>query len=128
VWRVETISTLQLMEPVHDELLGIECHGVTGTAHSHPNVMQYADGRLIEAEEVQPPSVWSAALDPVEECVMTLLQQAVLQMLAMATHDQVLTCERACQQPVPVLGRRVGYMTYPEALTSRYSNRGKVGQ
>ena len=79
---------------MHDELLGIECHGIARTAHSHPDVVQYADGRLIEAEEVQPPSVWSTALDPVEECAMALLQQSMLKMLAMAFHDQGLTCER----------------------------------
>ena len=62
------------MEPIHDELLGIECHGIARTAHSDPNVVQYPDGRLIAAEEVQPPSVWSTALDPVEECAMTLIQ------------------------------------------------------
>ena len=49
--------TLQLAEPVHDELLGIERHGIARTAHSHPNVVQYADGRPIAAEEVQPPSI-----------------------------------------------------------------------
>ena len=48
----------------------------------------------IEAEEMQPPSIWSAALDPVEECAMALLQQSILEVLAMAIHDQGLTCER----------------------------------
>jgi hypothetical protein len=63
-----------LTEPVHDELFGIECHGIARATRSHPEVVQHADGRPIEAEEVQPPSVWSTALDPVEECVMTRLQ------------------------------------------------------
>ena len=43
---------------------------------------------------MQPPSVWSTALDPVEECVMTLLQKSISEVLAMATHDQGLSCER----------------------------------
>ena len=55
--------------------------------------MQYADGRRIAAEEVQPPSGWPTALHPVEECAMTPLQQAMLEMLAMAIHDEGLTRE-----------------------------------
>ena len=31
-WHIETPSTLQLAEPVHDELLGIECHSIARTA------------------------------------------------------------------------------------------------
>ena len=64
---------------------------------------------VIAAKEVQPPSVWSTAFDPVEEGAMPLLQQAVLKMLAMAIHDEGLTCERTRSQPVQVLGRRVRY-------------------
>ena len=79
---------------MHDELLSIEIHGIARTAHSDPDAVQYADGRRVAAEEVQPPSVWSAAFDPVEECAMTSLQQAVLKMSAMAIHDEGLTCER----------------------------------
>jgi hypothetical protein len=62
-----------LAEPMLDELLGIEIHGTPRTAHSHPDVVQYADGRRIAAKEVQPPPVWSTAFDPVEEGAMTLL-------------------------------------------------------
>ncbi len=79
---------------MHDELLGVECHGIARTAHSHPNVVQYTDGRPIEAEEVQQPSVWSTAFDPVEEGAMALFQQSILVVLTMATHDQGLTRER----------------------------------
>jgi hypothetical protein len=87
-------SRPQLTEPVHNELLGIECHGIARTALPHTDVVQYADGRSIAAEEVQPPYVWSAALAPVEVCAMTLLQQVVSEVLAMASYDQALTCER----------------------------------
>jgi hypothetical protein len=87
-------STLQLTEPMHDELLGIECRGIARTAYSDPDVIQYADGCPIAAEEVKSPSIWSTAFGSVEECAMTLLQQAVLEMLAMAIHDQGLACER----------------------------------
>ena len=59
-----------------------------------PDVVQYADGRRIEAEKMQPPSFWSTALYPVEECAMPLFQQAMLKMLAMATHDEGLARER----------------------------------
>ena len=79
---------------MHDELLGIECHGIARTALPHADVVQYADGRLIEAEEVKSPSIWSTALDPVEECAMTLFQQSISEVLTMATHDQGLTRER----------------------------------
>ena len=94
---------------MHDELLGIEIHGTPRTAHSDPDIVQYADGRRIAAKEVQPPSVWSTAFDPVEECAMPLLQQALLQMLAMAIHDEGLTSERTRSQPVQMLARRVRY-------------------
>ena len=76
---------------MHDELLWIEFQGIARIAFSHPDVVQYGDGSPIEAEEVQPPSVWSTALDPVEECAMTSLQQSILEVLAMATHDEGLT-------------------------------------
>ena len=94
---------------MHDELLGIEVRSTPRTAHSDPDVVQYADSRRIAAEEVQPPSIWSTAFDPVEECAMTLLHQAVLKMLAMAIHDEGLTCERTRSQPLQVLGRLVRY-------------------
>ena len=81
-----------------------------------------------QAEEVQPPSIWSTALDPVEEGAMALFQQSILEVLTMAFHDEVFACKRACQRPVPVFRRRVRHRAYPEALTSRYSDRGKVGQ
>jgi hypothetical protein len=116
------------MEPMHDELLGIEIQGTPRTAHSDPDAVQYDGGRWIMAEEVQPPSVWSTAFDPVEECAMTSLQQAVLKMLAMATHNEGLTCERTRSQPVQVLGRRIRHSRYPDVLTSWNPNRGKVGQ
>ena len=79
---------------MHDELLGIECHGIARTAYSDPDVIQDAEGRWIEAEKMQPPSVWSTALDPVEEGAMALFQQSILEVLAMAIHDQGLTCKR----------------------------------
>ena len=79
---------------MHGELLRIECHGTTRTARPHPDVVQHADGLRVAAEEVQPPSVWSIAHDPLEECAIALLQQAVSEMLAMAIHDEGLTCER----------------------------------
>ena len=94
----ETPSTLQLAEPVHDELLGIECHGIARATLPHTDVVQYADGLRIEAEEVQPPSIWSTALDPVEEGAMALFQQSILEVLTMAFHDEVFACKRACQQ------------------------------
>jgi hypothetical protein len=94
---------------VHDELLGIEIHGTPRTAHSDPDAVQYDDGRWIMAEEVQPPSIWSTAFYPVEEGAMTLLQQAVLKMLAVTSHNEGLTCERTRSQPVQVLGRWVRY-------------------
>jgi hypothetical protein len=72
---VNTISTLQLTEPTHDELVGIEIHGTPRTAHSDPDVVQYADSRQIAAEVVQPPSIWFTALNPVEECPMAPLQR-----------------------------------------------------
>jgi hypothetical protein len=111
---------------MHDELLGIEVRSTPRTAHSDPDVVQYADGRRIAAKEVQPPSIWSTAFDPVEEGAMTLLHQAVLKMLAVATHNEGLTYERTRSQPVQVLGRRVRHSRYPEVLASRNSNRGKV--
>jgi hypothetical protein len=37
---------------------------------------------------------WSIALDPVEECAATRLQQSAMKMLAMAIHDQDLMGER----------------------------------
>ena len=79
---------------MHDELLGIECHSMARTALPHTDVVQYADGRSIAAIEVQPPSIWSTAFDPVEEGAMTLFQQVVSEVLAMAIHDQALTRER----------------------------------
>ena len=39
-------------------------------------------------------SFWSTALDPVEEGAMALFQQSILEVLAMAIHDQGLTCKR----------------------------------
>ena len=75
---------------------------------------------------MQPPSVWSTAFDPVEEVAMILLQQAVLKMLAVASHRRthvsahaIATCAGA--------GRRVGQRR-PEVLASRNSSRGKVRQ
>jgi hypothetical protein len=94
---------------VHDELLGIEIHGTPRTAHSDPDAVQYDDGRWIMAEEVQPPSIWSTAFDPVEECPMTLLQQAVFEVLAVASHNEGLTRERTRSQPLQVLRRLVRY-------------------
>ena len=94
---------------MHDELLSIEIHGTPRPAHSDPDAVQYADGRRIAAKEVQPPSVRSTAFDPVEECAMTLLHQAVLKMLTVAAHNEGLTCERTRSQRVQVLGRRVRY-------------------
>jgi hypothetical protein len=83
-----------LAEPVQDELLGIECCRIARTAYSYPDVVQYAGGCRIEAEKVKSPSIWSTALDPVEEGAMTLFQQSISVVLTMATHDQGLTCER----------------------------------
>ena len=80
-----------------------------------PDVVQYATAVLIEAEEVEPPSIWSTALDPVEEGAMALFQQSILAVLTIAFHDEVFACKRACQRPVPVLGRRVRHRAYPEA-------------
>ena len=79
---------------MHDELLGIECRCLARTALPDADVVQYADSRRIETEEMQPPSVWSTALRSVEECAMTLLQQSMLKVLAMATHDEGLVRER----------------------------------
>ena len=89
---------------MHDELLGIECHGLARTALPDADVVQYGDSRRIETEEVQPPSAWSTALHSVEECAMTLFQQAMLKILAMTTHDEGLVRERTRQRPVQVLG------------------------
>ena len=79
---------------MHGELLRIECHGTTRTARSFPDAVQYSDGLCVAAEEAQLQSVWSTPFDPVEESAMALLQQAASKMLAMAIHDEGLTCER----------------------------------
>ena len=102
--HVETPSTLQLTKPMHNELLGIEYHGLARTTLPDADVVQYGDSRRIETEEVQPPSGWSTALRSVEECAMTVLQQSMLKVLAMATHDEGLVRERPRQRPAQVLG------------------------
>ena len=65
----------QYREPMNDELLGIEIHDTPRTAHSVPDIVQHAACLRVGAKEVRPPSVWSTALDPVEECAIALLQR-----------------------------------------------------
>jgi hypothetical protein len=84
---------------VHDELLGIECHGITWATLSNWDVVQQLDGRWIKAEEVQTPSICPTALDPVEEGSVTGLQQMTPGALPMAPADQRLSGQRICEQP-----------------------------
>ena len=101
---------------MHDELLGIECHRITWATLSNRNVAQQLDGRWIEAEEMQPSSIWPTALDPVEKRSVTGLQQVTSGALTMAASDQRLTGQRSLRA-VP----RVAWgMVQPPAMSTGF--------
>jgi hypothetical protein len=56
---------------MHDELLWIERHSITGATMSNRYVAQQQEGRRVVAEEMQPSSIWPATLDPVEKRPVT---------------------------------------------------------
>ena len=110
---------------MHDELLGIEIHGIPGphTPTPTPYNTLTAAGRGRRSA-----AAWPIAFDPVEECAMTLLQQAVLKMRRWQFMIKVSRASARDRNLCRCLGDGSATEPYPEALTSRNSHRGKVGQ
>ena len=90
---VETTRSLQLTEPTDDEFLGVEMHRLTWANLSYSSGMQHGHCG-VEAEEVEPPSVWPITLDPIKEGAMTVVQQALPEEVAMTVRDEALTRQR----------------------------------
>jgi hypothetical protein len=86
-----------LAEPLDDEFLGIEIHGIawanlsysSGTQHVHCGV---------EAEEVEPPAIWSATLDTIKEGTVTIIQQVLSEKMTMTIRDEPITRQRGRPQ------------------------------
>ena len=125
---VETTRSLQLAEPKHDEFLGVEMHRLTWANLSYSSGMQHGHCGWIEAEEVEPPSIWPTTLDPIEEGAMTVVQQALPEEVAMAVRDEALTRQRDRPRFNVAPERQVWVWPRPEPLAPRDSDGGEVGQ
>ena len=88
------MESLQITEPPDDEFLGIEIRGITWATHFHPGGAQQDDGRWIEAEEMQSPSIRTTTLDPIKEGAMAVIQQTLPEQAAMTIRDEALPHQR----------------------------------
>ena len=84
VGLVEPICVFQLAQPACDELLGIERHGVTWVTFSQPGITQHSDAFRIKKKEVDPPTVWTDALNMVEERPVSGVEQVLAETETMA--------------------------------------------
>ena len=82
----------------------------------------------VEAEEVEPPSIWPTALDPIKEGAMTVVQQALPEEVAMTIRDEALTRQRDRPRFDVAPERQVGVWPRPGPLAPRDSDGGEVGQ
>jgi hypothetical protein len=125
---VETTGSLQLAESHHDEFLRIEIRGITWTNLSHPGGVQHGCGGWIETEEMQSPSIWPTALDTIKEGAMTVFQQALPEVMAMAVRDEAFARQRDRHRLNVAPEREVGVWRPPEPLAPRDSDGGEVRQ
>ena len=77
---------------------------------------------------MEPPSIRSTALDPIEEGAMTVVQQALPEEVAMTVRDEALTRQRDRPRFDVAPERQVGVWPRPGSLASRNSDGGEVGQ
>jgi hypothetical protein len=127
MWLAETTRLLQLAESHHDEFLRVEFHGIAGATLSYSSGMQHGHYG-VEAEEVEPPSVWTTTLNPIEEGTMTVIQQTLPEEVTMTIGDAALTGQRDRPRFDVAPERQVAVWPRPEPLAPCNSDGGEVGQ
>jgi hypothetical protein len=79
---------------MQDELLRIEPTRIAWATLSDWDIVQQQDSQWIKAEEMQPPSIWTTTLQPIEEGSVPVLQQMASETRATAAGNEALTRKR----------------------------------
>jgi hypothetical protein len=116
-----------LAEPLDDEFLGIEIHGIAWANLSYSSGMQHVHCG-VEAEEVEPQAIWSATLDTIKEGAMAVLQQMLSEEMTMAVRDEALALQDNRLRPAVPFEWKFRHRISPEPLAPRDSDGGEIGK